>query len=137
MPKLEGVFGSAFPQVPEPKRIQFPDLEEEYSGQISYREVTVSVKYLWDKISVRFETRGGFFFNEGDKHFGVSTQSRCYVDHFLHVPPAVWLILQLLCSPTGNRNFRKKTKQSIVNEGTPQIVEQSFFPISVHENVQC
>ena len=27
------------------------------------------------------------------------------------------LILQLLCNPIGNRNFRKKTKQNIAIEG--------------------
>ena len=31
--------------------------------------------------------------------------------YFWQVPPAVGLILQLLCSPTGNRNFGKITKQ--------------------------
>ena len=32
---------------------------------------------------------------------------------FLYVPPAVGLILQLLCSYIGNLNFIKNTKQSI------------------------
>ena len=32
------------------------------------------------------------------------------------------LVLQLLCSPIGNRNYRKKTEQNIANEWTPQIV---------------
>ena len=42
LPKLEGVFGPALPQVPEPTRIKFPDLEEEYSGQISYSSIATA-----------------------------------------------------------------------------------------------
>ena len=34
----------------------------------------------------------------------------CFVKHFLNVPPAIWPILQLRCSPTGNRNFWQITK---------------------------
>ena len=49
-------------------------------------------------------------------HFGASPHSRGFVD----VTPAVGLILQLLCSQIGNWNFQKKTKQNIVNEGTPR-----------------
>ena len=33
-------------------------------------------------------------------------------------------MLQLLCSPIGNQNFRKKTKQNITNEGTPHSVPE-------------
>ena len=32
------------------------------------------------------------------------------------------MILQLLCSPIGNRNFREKTKQNITTEEMPQSV---------------
>ena len=39
-----------------------------------------------------------------------STMSRYFLEHFWLVPPAVGLILQLLCSPIGNQNYRKKTK---------------------------
>ena len=35
---------------------------------------------------------------------GVSHHSRYFVENFCHVPPAIGLILKLLCSPTGNRN---------------------------------
>ena len=53
----------------------------------------------------------------------VSTlQSWCFVKHFSHVPLAVGLILQLLCSPIGNRNFQKKRKQNITTEGTKHSV---------------
>ena len=57
-------------------------------------------------------------------HCGVSPYTWwCYVEHFLNVPSVVGLILQLLCSPIGSRNFHKKIKQNIANEGTPHIVD--------------
>ena len=43
-------------------------------------------------------------------HHGVSLHSRFFVEHFWHVPPAVGLILQLLCSPIGNWHFKKKLR---------------------------
>ena len=39
---------------------------------------------------------------------------------------AVWLILQLMWSPIGNQNFRKKIKHNIANEGTPHIVHSKI-----------
>ena len=59
-------------------------------------------------------------------HWGASTQSWYFVKHFWHVPPAVWLILQLLCSPFGSQNFQKKLKENITTEWTPH----SVLPIS-------
>ena len=50
------------------------------------------------------------FFGQQSIHCGASTQSWYFVEHFWHVPLAVELILQLLCSPIGKRNFRKKKK---------------------------
>ena len=44
-----------------------------------------------------------------------------------NVPPAVGLILQLLCSHIGDRNIRKKTKQNITTERTPHSVERGPF----------
>ena len=41
-----------------------------------------------------------------------------FVKHFFQVPPAVRLILQLQCSPIGNRSFQK----NIATEGTPHSV---------------
>ena len=43
-------------------------------------------------------------------HSGASAQSWWFVKHFWHVPMAIGLILQLLCSPIGNWNFRTKAK---------------------------
>ena len=43
-------------------------------------------------------------------------QSWYFVNYFWHVPPAVGLILCLLCSPINNQNFREKTKQNWVDE---------------------
>ena len=59
-------------------------------------------------------------------HSGASPHSWCFVKYFLHVPPAVGLILQLLCSPIGNWNFQKKRK-NIANERTPQTVHHLFW----------
>ena len=52
----------------------------------------------------------------GVLHCEASTQSWYFVEHILHVPPAVGPILQLLCSPIGNRDLQKKTKQNIATE---------------------
>ena len=41
-------------------------------------------------------------------HCGACTQSWYFVDHFLHVPPAVGLILMLPCSPIVTWSFQKK-----------------------------
>ena len=46
----------------------------------------------------------------------------------LGILPAVGLILRLLCSPIGNRNFR-----NITNERTPQIVSLSIL----HGSIFC
>ena len=46
-----------------------------------------------------------------------SSQSWYSVNHLLHFPLAGGLILQLLRSPFGNRNFLSKTKQNITTEG--------------------
>ena len=43
-------------------------------------------------------------------HSGASAQLWYFVTQFWHIPPTVGLILQLLCSPLGNRNFCKVTK---------------------------
>ena len=55
-------------------------------------------------------------------HCGASTQACYFVDPFRHVPPAVGLLLQLLCSPIGNGKFQKNTKQNITTEWTPHNV---------------
>ena len=46
----------------------------------------------------------------GTLHPEASPHPWCFVEYFLHVPPAVGLILQLLCSPIDNQNFQKKRK---------------------------
>ena len=50
-------------------------------------------------------------------HCVLTPQSQCFVKLFWHVQPAIGLILQLLCSPTGDRNFWQETKQNITTEG--------------------
>ena len=59
---------------------------------------------------------------ERNLHCGASTQPWYFVEPFWHVPRAVWMILQLLCSPIIKLNFRKKTEQDITTEWTPQSV---------------
>ena len=56
-------------------------------------------------------------------HCVVSGQSWYFVKQFWNVPLAVWLIQDLLCSPIGNRNLRKKTKQNIATKRTPHSVQ--------------
>ena len=51
-----------------------------------------------------------------------SAQSLCFVKHFLHVPPVVGLILQLMCNPIDNQNLGMRKKQNITTERMPQIV---------------
>ena len=67
-------------------------------------------------------------------HCVLSPRSRCFVKHIWHVPPAVGLILQLLCSPTGSQNLWQKIKQNLTTEGTKHsvicivgIVAHNFF----------
>ena len=67
-----------------------------------------------------------------DIHSGASVQLWCFVKHFWHVPLAIGLILQLLCSPIGNQNFRKKTKQNITTEQTPHSV---YICVRVEESL--
>ena len=55
-------------------------------------------------------------------HCGASTQSCYFVGYFWHVQPAIVLILQLLCSPIGHRNFQKKRKENNATDWTPNLV---------------
>ena len=55
-------------------------------------------------------------------HCGASTESWCFVKHFWHVPPAVGLILQILCRPIWNLKFQKKMKPNMTTERMPQSV---------------
>ena len=59
----------------------------------------------------------------GDLLSGVSAQSWYFVKHFWYVQLVYGLALQLFCSLIGNWNIRKKTKQNITTEQTPQSVE--------------
>ena len=56
-----------------------------------------------------------------------SPQSRCFVKHFWHVPPAVGLILQLLCSSVGNKNFWQKTNQNIASDWGGETESKCLF----------
>ena len=57
----------------------------------------------------------------GTLHPEASPHPWCFVEYFLHVPPAVGLILQLLCSPIGilpKENTRKHHDWEDANECT-------------------
>ena len=55
---------------------------------------------------------------------------------FLHVPLAVRLILQLQCSPIGNKNFQNKTtegtKHSVYEAGFGETVPQTLSNSGIH-----
>ena len=55
---------------------------------------------------------GGGAASEMNVHCASSPQLQYFLKLCWHVPPAVGLILQLLCSPTGKLNFCQKTKQN-------------------------
>ena len=59
----------------------------------------------------------------------LSYQSWYFVNIFWNVPLAVGLIQHLLCSPIGDRNFRKKTKQNITTARTPHSVHWTPPPL--------
>ena len=78
----------------------------------------------------------GFEFPSLLFHCVSSPQSQCYVKHIWHVPPAIGLILQLLCSPTGNQNFWQKTKQNITTGGTKHIVFRRLLNVVCRNKVR-
>ena len=63
-----------------------------------------------DHGQIQVQTNGGLH-HFAELHSGASPHSLSVVKYFLHVHPAVGLILQLMCSPIGNLNFRKKTSR--------------------------
>ena len=55
--------------------------------------------------------------DDEDIHYGASTYSWYVKEYFWHVPPDDGL----LCSPIGNQNFKKKTKQTSRLNGRPTV----------------